>query len=86
MKVARTGRYTDVKQLRSLVSRLGLVVRRSAGQRKDHSGVRRTQVRLSASAHLSLQKIVVHGHRLVTLPCTVNETLKWLTSLPIVML
>ena len=36
-----------------------------------------------ASAHLSLPKNVVYGHCLVTLPCTINETLTWLTSLPI---
>ena len=41
----------------------------------------RTQVRLSASALLSLPKNVVYGHCLVTLPCTVNETIKRLTTL-----
>ena len=30
-------------------------------------------------------KIVIHGLSLVTLPCTMNETIKWLTSLPILM-
>ena len=29
-------------------------------------------------------KVVVHGHRLVTLPLIANETLEWLSSLPIV--
>ena len=60
------------------VSRHGLVVRRSAGKWK-------TQVRLPAWAHLSLYDIVIYGHCLVTLPCIINETLKWLTSLPILM-
>ena len=30
-------------------------------------------------------KIMIYGHCLATFPCTVNETLKWLTSLPILM-
>ena len=30
-------------------------------------------------------KVRVHGHHLVTLPLTVNETLAWLSSLPIIM-
>ena len=37
------------------------------------------------SARLSLlfKKVVVCGHSLVTLSLTINETLKWLSSLPI---
>ena len=52
----------------------------------------RTQVRLPVSAHLSLydkkkkeRKIVIYGHFLVTLHSTINETFKWLTSLPSLM-
>ena len=30
-----------------------------------------------------LFKIVIYGHCLVTFPCTINKTLKWLRSLPI---
>ena len=30
-------------------------------------------------------KVVVCGHRLVTLSLTINETLKWLSSLPTLM-
>ena len=40
--------------------------------------VGRTQVRLPASAQLSLRDIVIYGHCLVALPFTINETLKWL--------
>ena len=39
------------------------------------------------SAHLSLQlkkkNLVIYGHCLLTLHGTINETAKWLTSLPI---
>ena len=31
------------------------------------------------------KKVVVCGHGLVTLSLTINETLKWLSSLPILM-
>ena len=31
------------------------------------------------------KKVVVCGHRLVTLSLTINETLKWLSSLPVLM-
>ena len=31
------------------------------------------------------KKVVVYGHCLVTLPFTVNEALKWLSSLPVLM-
>ena len=37
----------------------------------------------SASALLSLQKLRSAGHCLVTLSLTINETLKWLSSLPV---
>ena len=62
-----------------VVSRLGLVVRLS----RLLSG--RTQVRLLTSAHLSPHDIVIYEHCLVILPCAINETLKWLTSQPILM-
>ena len=40
----------------------------------------------SASAVLFFKKVVVCGHSLVvTLPLTINDTLKWLSSLPILM-
>ena len=40
----------------------------------------------SSSAVLSLpEKVLVCGHCLVTLSLTINETLKWLLSLPILM-
>ena len=58
------------------VSRHGLVVRHSAGKRKDEGSSPRFGSPFSS-------KIVIYGHRLVTLPCTVNETVKLLTSLPI---
>ena len=35
-----------------------------------------TQIRL---AFLFKKKEVIYGHRLVTLPSTINDTLKWLT-------
>ena len=66
-KLARCG------ELFSVVSRLGLAVRRSAV-----SG--RTQVRLPPlRLTFLLKKSMIYGHRLVTLPCTINET-KWLDS------
>ena len=55
---------------------LGLVVRRSAGKRKDADSTP-----LFGSPFSS--KIVIYGPCLVTVPCAINETLKWLTSLPI---
>ena len=81
------------------VSRLGLVVKRSAGKRKDPGSVSRLGLvaRCSAgkrkdpgsSLHFGApfsSNIVVYGHFLVTLPSTIiNKTLKWLTSLPILM-
>ena len=43
---------------------------------------RRTSVRICFG---SPSKVVVCGHCLVTLSLTVNETLKWLSSLPTLM-
>ena len=60
------------------VSQLGLVVRRSAGKRKDAGLTPRFGSPLSS-------KIVICGHCFATLPSTINETVKWLTSLPILM-
>ena len=53
------------------VSRLGLVVRCSAGKRKDAGSTPRFGSPFSS-------KIAIHGHCLVTLSCTMNETLNWL--------
>ena len=58
---------------------LGLDVRRSAGKRKDAGSIPRF------GSPFSLKKKVIYGHRLVTLLCIINETLKWLTSLPILL-
>ena len=56
------------------VSRLGLVVlSRSAGKRKDAASIPRFGSPFSS-------KIVIYGHCLVTLPCTINETVKWRES------
>ena len=53
----------------SAVSRLGLVVRRSAGKRKDPGST------LRFGSHFSLLFFkVVCGHCLAILPCTINET------------
>ena len=60
------------------VSRFGLAVRRYAGKRKDLGSI---PLRLS----FLFKKVVVCGHCLVTLSLTINETLKWLSSLPILM-
>ena len=65
------------KKKRRWVS-FGLAVRRYAGKQK---GLGSIQLRLS----LPFRKVVVGGHCLVTLSLTVNETLKWLSSLPILM-
>ena len=59
-------------------SRFGLAVRRWAGKRKDLGSI---PLRLS----FLFKKVVVCGHYLVTLSLTINETLKWLSSLPILM-
>ena len=60
-----------------LVRRLGLVVSRSAGPEAE--GRRFDCPRFGSPPFSS--KTVIYGHCLVTLPCTVNETVKWLTSL-----
>ena len=60
--------------LSSTVIRLGLVVRRSVGKRKDQGSTLRFGSPTSSN-------IVVYRHCLVTLPCTINETLKWLATL-----
>ena len=57
------------------LSRFGLVVRRVS---------RGTSVRLRFGSLFSL-KVVVCGHSLVTLSLTINEILKWLSSLSILM-
>ena len=56
------------------LSRFGLAVRRLAGKQRD----------LGSNPLWSpyTSKIVVCGHSLVTLSLTINETLKWLSSLP----
>ena len=61
----------------TVVSRFGLAVRRWAGKQRDLGS---NPLRLSF-----LFKVVVCGHCLVTLSLTVNETLKWLSSLPALM-
>ena len=60
------------------VSRSGTAVRHSAGKQK---GLGLILLRLS----LPFKKVVVNGHCLVTLSLTINETLKWLSLLPILM-
>ena len=59
-----------------LVSRFGLAVRRQAGKQK---GLGSIPLRVS----LLFKKVVVCGHCLVTSSLTINETLKWLSLLPI---
>ena len=61
-----------------IVSRFGLAVRRSAGKQRDLGS---NPLRLS----FLFKKVVVCGHCLVTLSLTINETLKWLSSLPILL-
>ena len=58
------------------MSRCGLAVRRQAGKQRDLGS---NPLRLSFIS----EKVVVCGHCLVTLSLTINETLKWLSSLPI---
>ena len=48
------------------LSQLGLVVRRSAGKRKDPGSIPRFGSPFSS-------QIVIDGHCLVTLPCAINE-------------
>ena len=62
----------------ALVSRFGPAVRLWAGKQK---GLGSIPLRLS----FLFKKVVVCGHCLVTLSITINETLKWLSSLPILM-
>ena len=62
----------------SWVSRFGLAIRCKAGKQKCLGSI---PLRLS----FLFKKVVVCGHCLVTLSLTVNETLKWLSSLPILM-
>ena len=57
--------------------RLGLAVRRYAGKQKDLGSI---PIRLS-----SLQRVWPLGTVFVTLPLTTDETLKWLSSLPVLM-
>ena len=59
------------------VRRFGLAVRRWAGKQKD-------SVRICFGSPFS-SEVVVCGHCLVTLSFTINETLKWLSSLPVLM-
>ena len=61
-----------------IVSRLGLVVRRSAGKRKDAGSTPRFGLtfRFKKCDFWTLS---------LTLPCIINETSKCLTSLPILM-
>ena len=61
-----------------MVSQLGLVARRSAGEWKDTGSTPRFGSPLSS-------KTVIYGHCLVTLPGTINETVKWLTLLRILL-
>ena len=56
------------------VSRFGLAVRL----------VSRASVRIRFGSLFS-SKVVVYGHCFETLPLTINETLKWLSSLPTLM-
>ena len=51
---------------------------RSAGKQKVLSSI-------PLPLSVLFEKVVVCGHRLVTLSLTINETLKWLSSLPILM-
>ena len=60
------------------MSRFGLAVRRQAGMQK---GLGSIPLRLS----FFFKKLVVCGHCLATMSLTINETLKWLSSLPILM-
>ena len=60
------------------VSQFRLVVRCYAGKQKDLSSI-------LLWFSLLFKRVVVCGHCLVTLSLTVNETLKWLSSLPILM-
>ena len=69
-----------VPQLYSVkhVSRFGPAVRRQDIKQKDLGSI---QLRLS----FLFKKVVVCGHYLVTLSLTINQTVKWFSSLPILM-
>ena len=73
-KTKRRKRFQKLNE--SVESRFGLVVRRYAGKRRDLGS---NLLRLSFSS-----QVVVCGHCLVTVPHN-YETLKWLSSLPILM-
>ena len=71
--------YRLQNKVAHLVSRSGLAVRLQAGRQK---GLGSIPLRL----FLLFEKVaVVCGHCLVTLSPTITETLKWLSSLPILM-
>ena len=57
---------------------VNVMVRRSVGKRKDAGSTPLFGSSISS-------KVVIYGHCLVTLPCTTNATVKWLTSMPILM-
>ena len=65
----------EAREERNMVSRFGLAVKR---------GKQRTSVRIRFGSLFS-SKVVVCGYCLVTLSLTINETLKWLSSLPTLM-
>ena len=74
----------DVLPLASTQCRFGLTTSLAVKQGvKLVSG--RTSVRYHFGSPFS-SKVVVCGHGLVTLSLTINETLKWLSSLPILFL
>ena len=77
LQFADTPRPGDISPF-CKVSRFGLAVRRQAGKQKDLGS---TPLRLS----FLFKEVVVCGHCLVTLSLTINGTLKWLPSLPILM-
>ena len=67
-----------VSRQRRLMSRFGLAIRRWAGKQKDLGSI---PLRFS----LLFKKVVVCGHCVVTVSLTINKTLKWLSSLSILM-
>ena len=67
-----------LKHREVFVSRFGLAVKHYAGKQKGLSSI---LLQLS----FLIKKDVVCGHCLVTLSLTINETLKWFSSLPISM-
>ena len=68
--------FTYLLYMPIVVSWFGLAVRRWAGKQKDLGSI---LLQLS----FLFKKVVLCGHRLVTVSLTTNETLKWLSSLPI---